>query len=338
MIGAMIDPKTVSDIIKKALQPIAPILEDDAVTEIMVTADGRVWVERQGSIERTDIYLAEPDRRIALTGVAKASGVSGKGIDLTAGTKDAVVSTSVGGLRFAGALMGVDSRGTTITIRKHLEPENRPTLSQLIAWKMLSIEQAELLTKLIVDEKKNCVFAGPTSGGKTTLANAILMGLPSNERIGLIEDAREIALRVENKECMLASPQTGLTAKVLIQHAMRSRFDRLILSETRGDDTFDLLRALSSGHNGSVTTLHASSAAGALSTLEMLFQMSLPSGVQMSPAAAQRYITSCINLIVFCERRYSVENGIAKSVRRVGEIALVNGVKNGEYEIKYLFS
>lgn len=334
MIGAMIDPKTISDIIKKALKPIAHILDDPAVTEIMVTADGRVWVESRGSIERTDIYLSEPDRHIALTGVAKASGV---GIDLKPGTKDAVVSTSVGGLRFAGALKGVDARGTTITIRKHLEPENRPTLSQLIEWGMLNLEQAELLTRLIIEEKQNCVFAGPTSGGKTTLANAILMGLPSNERIGLIEDASEIALRVENKECMLASPQTGLTAKILIQHGMRSRFDRLILSETRGDDTFDLLRALSSGHNGSVTTLHASSALGALSTLEMLYQMSLPSGVQMSPAAAQRYITSCINLIVFCSRRYSVENGVSTSLRRVGEIARVHGVRNGEYEIEYLF-
>lgn len=332
----MIDADVVNRIIAQALLPIAEIMDDKAVTEIMVTADGCVWVEKRGSIEKTDIVLLEPDRRIALTAVAKASGASGCGIDLVAGTKDAVVSTAVGGLRFAGALMGVDSRGTTITIRKHLEPEERPSLEQLIDWKMLTLEQSQLLHRLIVDEKKNCVFAGPTSGGKTTLANAICMGLPKNERIGLIEDAREMALRVDNKECMLASPQTGLTAKVLIQHAMRSRFDRLILSETRGDDTFDLLRALSSGHNGSVTTLHASSAVGALGTLEMLFQMSLPPGVQMSPSAAQRYITSCINLIVFCERRYSVENGVAKSVRRVAEIILVNGVENGEYQVEYI--
>lgn len=329
----MINAETVNRIIAQALQPISEIMDDRAVTEIMVTADGVVWVEKMGAIHKTELVLAEPDRRIALTAVAKASGT---GTDLIGGTKDSVVSTAVGGLRFAGAIKGVDSRGTTITIRKHLEPEERPTLDQLIDWGMLKREQAELLTRLVIQEKRNCVFAGPTSGGKTTLANALLMGLPKNERIGLIEDAREMALRVDNKECMLASPQTGLTAKVLIQHAMRSRFDRLILSETRGDDTFDLLRALSSGHNGSVTTLHASSALGALSTLEMLFQMSLPPGVQMSPAAAQRYITSCINLIVFCERRYSVEDGVAKSVRRVSEIALVHGVENGEYNLQYL--
>src|SRR6218665_2883595 len=293
----MINAEIVNGIIKRALSPISQIMRDRAVTEIMVTADGRVWVERQGAIDKTDWVLPEADRRIALTAVAKASGVNGTGIDLIAGSKDAVVSAAVGGLPFSRALIGVDSRGTTITIRKHLEPQERPTKDVLIEWGMLRRDQADLLTRLIIEDKKNCVFAGPTSGGKTTLANAIFMDLPGNERIGLIEDAREIALRVENKECMLASPQTGLTAKVLIQHAMRSRFDRLILSETRGDDTFDLLRALSSGHGGSVTTLHAASAAGALSTLEMLFQMSLPPGVQMSPAAAQRYITNCIHLI-----------------------------------------
>lgn len=336
IIDHMIDIKTINQIISDSLRPIASILADDTVTEIMVTADGSVWVERKGAIALTDICISEADRSVALTTVGKANG--GAGVDMISGTEQAVVSTSVGGLRFAGALKGVDSRGTTITIRKHLEPEMRPTLDQLVQWDMLTVEQGELLTDLIINQKKNCVFAGPTSGGKTTLANAILMGLPKNERIGLIEDAREMALRVENKECMLATPQTGLTAKVLIQHAMRSRFDRLILSETRGDDTYDLLRALSSGHNGSVTTLHASSALGALSTLEMLFQMSLPSGVQMSPAAAQRYITSCINLIVFCERRYVKDGDVHKSVRRVAEIALVHGVENGEYKIDYLLT
>lgn len=329
-----IDESTALRMISQALSPISSIMNDPFVNEIMVTADGRVWVERKGAIDATDIYLSEADRHIALKAVTQANG--GSAVNLKAGTKDAVVSTSVGGLRFAGALKGVDSRGTTITIRKHLEPEMRPTLAQLIEWGMLLQPQADLLTDLVIHQKKNCVFAGPTSGGKTTLANAILMGLPKNERIGLIEDAREMALLVENKECMLATPQTGLTAKVLIQHAMRSRFDRLILSETRGDDTYDLLRALSSGHNGSVTTLHASSALGALSTLEMLFQMSLPSGVQMSPAAAQRYITSCINLVVFCERRYVTDDGITKSIRRVAEIVTVHGVSNGEYQIEYV--
>lgn len=336
----MLDPVRLQAIITNALTPIAAVMNDKTVTEIMVTADGRVWIERRGTIERSEIVLAEHDRVLAIHAVAKHTGAEGSstGKDIKAGTKDAVVSTGVGALRFAGAIKGVDARGTTLAIRKHLDPEERPSLDQLIEWGMLSREVADVLIRKIIHERQNCVFAGPTSGGKTTLANAVLMHLPTNERIGLIEDAREMALRVEHKNCYLAAPESGLTAKVLVQHAMRERYDRLILSETRGDDTYDLLRALSSGHNGSVTTLHASSAAGALSTLELLFQMSLPSGVQMSPEASQRYIAACINLVVFCSRSYvRQENGTEKSFRRVSEIATVKGAKNGEYELFYEF-
>jgi Flp pilus assembly CpaF family ATPase len=335
----MLSPVRLQEVISKSLAPIQAIMEDRAVTEIMVTADGRVWVEKHGRIERSSIVSPEVDRQLALAAVAKHAGAEGgsHGRDLRSGTADAVVSTGVGGLRFAGALKGVDARGTTLAIRKHLEPEDRPTLNQLVEWQMLSEELAEKLVDLIIHQRLNCVFAGPTSGGKTTLANAILMHLPANERIGLIEDAREMALKVEHKNCYLAAPQSGLTAKVLVQHAMRERYDRLILSETRGDDTYDLLRALSSGHNGSVTTLHASSAAGALSTLELLFQMSLPEGVQMSPQSAQRYIAACINLVVFCSRSYvRQDDGTDKSYRRVSETAIVKGVSNGEYNLEHV--
>lgn len=310
-------------------------MSDPLVTEIMVTGDGVVWVERRGVVENSGIVLAENAREMALVAVAKTSG--GKGKDLRAGTEDAVVSTSIGNLRFAGAMKGVDDRGTTITIRKHQDPESRPTIDHLISWGMLDKPLADELINLVISKKMNCIFAGPTSGGKTTLANAILMSLPSHERIGLIEDAREMALRVPHKNCYLASPQTGLTAKVLVQQAMRERYDRLILSETRGDDTFDLLRALSSGHNGSVTTLHASSAQGALSTLELLFQMSLPKGVQMGPEQSQRYIASCINLVVYCSRNYLDFSGEFKSQRKVTEVAIVKGASNGVYELDYVF-
>ena len=334
----MANPDQLLAIIRNSLRPIADILDDKAVTEIMVIGSGAVFIERHGSIVKTDIVLAENDRKMALIAVAKFAGGGSKGIDIVEGTASAVVSTSVGGMRFAGAVRGVDSSGTTLTIRKHLDPEERPDLAQLVKWGMISNELAEVLVDLIINKRMNCVFAGPTSGGKTTLANAVLMRLPLHERIGLIEDAREMALRVEHKNCYLASPQTGLTAKILVQQAMRERYDRLILSETRGDDTYDLLRALSSGHNGSVTTLHASSARGALSTLEMLFQMSLPPGVQMSPASAQGYITSCINLIVFCSRQYVRQpDGSEKSSRSVSEIAIVKGVSNGVYNLEFVF-
>lgn len=334
----MLNPQRLQEIIATTLKPLAQMMADPRVTEIMVIGSGQVFVEIRGTIERTDIVLPEIERQIALRAVAKYAGGSSKGIDLLPGTESAVVSTSIEGLRFAGALIGVDGTGTTLTVRKHLPPELRPTLSQLVEWGMLSDELAATLIRLVIDERMNCVFAGPTSGGKTTTANAVLMHLPEYERIGLIEDAREMALRGEHKNCYLTAPQTGLTAKVLVKQAMRERYDRIVLGETRGDDTYDLLRALSSGHNGSVTTLHASSAQGALSTLELLFQMSLPPGVQMSPESSQRYITSCINLVVFCSRPYVRQpDGSMKSFRRVSEVAIVKGASHGTYDLEYIF-
>ena len=211
------------------LHPIKSILEDAEVSEIMVTADGCVWVEKRGNIENSGVVLTEEKRKLTLINVAKAVGR-----DMLANTANAIVSTSVGGLRFAGALMPIDERGTTLCIRKHLDPDKRPSLEQLVEWKMLTAEQAELLVRLIIVEKKNAVFLGPTSGGKTTLANAVLGKIPSYERIGSIEDAHELAIRVANKDCYLTNPQIGITSRVLIQHAMRSRYERLILGESRG--------------------------------------------------------------------------------------------------------
>lgn len=323
---------TLEKLIAQSLSQIAEILADSRVTEIMVNADGNVFVEAGGSIKFAEICLPEVDREIVLRAVAKAA--SGNQQDLIPFTKNAVVSSSFGSLRFAGALKGVDARGTSITIRKHREHNERPTMDQLIQWGMLTAEQADKIVNLVVSERKNCIFAGPTSGGKTTLANAVCMFIPKTERIGLIEDAREMAIDVPNKECLLTNPDGGLTAAVLVKHGMRSRYDRLILSETRGEDTYDLLRALSSGHDGSMTTLHASSAMGALATLEMLFQMSLPAGVQMSPLASMRYITNCIHMVVYCGRKYEPVNGEMVVRRRVSEILLLKGVSNGDYVVE----
>ena len=314
------------------LNTIKDILDDKNVSEIMVTADGCVWVEKNGNIENSGLVLAEAERKLALINIAKAVGR-----DMHANTESAVVSTSVGGLRFAGALKPIDARGTTLCIRKHQDPERRPSLEMLVEWKMLTQQQADLLVRLIIVEKKNAVFIGPTSGGKTTLANAVLGKLPHYERIGSIEDAHELSINVANKDCLLTNPQAGITSRLLIQHAMRSRYDRLILGESRGDDTFDLIRALSSGHNGSVTTIHGSGAIEGLGTLEMLYQMSLPPGASVPVETARGFIASAINLLIYTERKYEpTGSGEFKSVRSVKEIALVKGVENGKYQIEHL--
>ena len=329
----MVDPLEIQRIIATQLSPIAGIMDDARVNEIMVTADGRVWVERSGVITSSGIVLTEASRDLALTAVAKSVNISMK-----PNTASAVVSASLGGMRFAGALKPIESRGTTLCIRKHLEPESRPSLEQLIEWEMLSKHQAETLIELIIVQRKNAVFVGATSSGKTTLTNAILGKIPGHERIGLIEDAQELAPKAENCDRYTTNPEKQIDARLLIKHAMRSRYDRLILGESRGDDTFDLIRALSSGHNGSMTTIHGNSASDGMYTIEMLYQMSIPQGAQISVDVARKYLAAAINVLVYAERTYKrLDNGNEKVVRRIKEIALVKSVnKDGQYELEYL--
>jgi Flp pilus assembly CpaF family ATPase len=322
------------DQIRENLAPIAGLLDDSGISEIMVTADGRVWVERAGTIDETDIVLVEESRAVALRAIAKT--IAG-GADMRSGEASSVISTTVEGMRFAGALMPIESRGTTLCIRKHLDPESRPTLENLVEWGSVDQWQADFLIQKIINEKLNAVIIGATSSGKTTLTNAILAKIPEYERIGLIEDAQELAPKVKNCDRYTTNIQKGVDARLLIKHAMRSRYDRLILGETRGDDTFDLIRALSSGHNGSMTTLHANSAADGMNTLEMLYQMSLPEGAQIPVEVSRPYLASAINLLVFAQRIYVPQpDGTAKSERRIKEIAIVKPhLKDGKYDFEY---
>ena len=329
----MINPHIIQEVLTDQLSAIASYMHDPDINEIMVTADGVVWVESSGEIVDSGVVLSEGARQLALTAVATSVGR-----ELKPNSEMAIVSASVGGMRFAGALHPIDERGTTLCIRKHLDPANRPSLEQLISWSMLSQAQSDLLLDLIIVKKRNAVFVGATSSGKTTLTNAILGKLPPHERIGIIEDAKELAPKSKNCDAMLTNEQHGITSRLLIQHALRSRYDRLIIGESRGMDTFDLIRAFNSGHNGSITTMHGNSAVDGLSTIEMLYQMSLPEGASISTDVSRKYIAASIHVLVFTERtRQAREDGSFRSVRKVQEIALVKGVDlNGNYEVEYL--
>ncbi len=328
----MVNPELIESTIADSLKAVSPYMSDPSVTEIMVNSNGHVWVEAHGEISDTGVILQEHDREIALRAVAATVNQ-----DLTEGTDQAVVSMSIGGLRFAGALKGVDPIGTVLSVRKHPDPGRRPTLEQLVEGNMLTKKQADTLLDLIVNKELNAIFVGKTSSGKTTLLNAVLSKLPNHVRIGLIEDAKELALLVPNKDCYLTNADKGLTARILVQLAMRMRYDRLVIGESRGAETYDLIRAFSSGHNGSISTIHGSSAKRGLQALEMLYQMSIPQGGAVPIEAARSYIAEAIHLLVYAERRYEPNtDGSFRSVRQVKEIALIKGVKNGEYEIEYL--
>ncbi|MGT2460247.1 CpaF family protein (plasmid) [Cupriavidus basilensis] len=327
----MIQANIIADAIARSLNPLLPFLEDEAVSEIMVNPGGRVFIERAGKMIDTGLKLPEYEIHIAIQAIAKQVRK-----DAVASTAEAIVDASLDGMRFAGAVAPTAPEGSTFSIRKHVPPEKRPTLEQLVARETLTKTQADLVTDLFIHQGKNLLVAGGTSSGKTTLANAFLGRLPKHERVITIEDARELNITVPNHVAWVANHQAGLTARLLVKLAMRFRPDRLILGETRGDDTYDLVRAMNSGHDGTLTTVHANGTEEALDAIEILFQQSLPPGAQFDARTTRRYLAKTIHLVVYAKKRARMltdhEVGIE---RRVEQICLVKGVgDHGQYVLE----
>ena len=156
--------------------------------------------------------------------------------------------------------------------------------------------------------------------------------IPKHERIVTIEGSRELAIDLPNCFPLVPNLSHGITARTLVQLAMEQYPGRLIVGETKGEETYDLIRAFNSGHDGSISTAHSSSAVGALDALEMLFMMSLPPGANVPVEVARRYIAKNINLVIYCGRSYQLIDGVLRTVRRVEEICIVKGVANdGSY-------
>lgn len=309
------------------LAPLKPWMEDKNVTELMVNPGGHVFVEAKGVIEYHGQLLTENAINIALTVIAKYVNA-----DAIAGTQSAIVNASIDDMRFAGAKAPISPSGSFFTIRKHQDKSDRPTLDDLIhKLKALTQEQADIIQSLVIDQHQNCIIAGGTGSGKTTLTNAVLSMIQPHERIITVEDSRELQLAIPNLVNLLTDPHSKITARDLVKQAMRLRPDRLILGETRGDETYDLIRAFNSGHPGSISTIHSDSAPLALSALEMLYQMSLPANASMPTDLVRQYIAASVNVVVFVGRRIKVIDGVSKVVRKVEQIIKLKGVVNGEY-------
>jgi len=326
----MLNPQLITENIKNTLQPLRPFFDDPNITEIMANPGGLVFVERNGYLDNCGVLLTESQIETALIMMGKLMSRDVKPNDASA-----VVDSNFDDMRVAGALRTVSPAGSFISIRKHQPPENRPDLDKLIAWNAITDKEAEFLLTHVIGARKNCLIAGGTSSGKTTVTNAVLSRLPPHERIAVIEDSRELQIKVENKICLVTNPTFHIHARLLVKLGMRIRPDRLILGETRGDETYDVLRAFNSGHDGSITTVHASSPESALDAMEMLFQMSLPPGASIPAAMIRQYIAKSVHVLVFAARSQVKEGDKTKYVRRVEGIYLIKGVKeNGQYDLE----
>lgn len=322
----MLKTEEIQAVLADQLRPVKPWLDRKDVTELMINPGGHVYVEANGVITYEGKLLSPGSIDMALTAVAKFVGQ-----DALAGSRSALVGASIDDMRIAGAKAPTCPDGSFLTVRKHQDKADRPTLDRLIEMGALTERQAEKLVSLVVHDRLNCIVAGATGSGKTTLLNALLSRIPPHERLVTIEDSREIQLAVPNVINLLSNPANDLHARDLVQLAMRLRPDRLILGETRGHETYDLIRAFNSGHPGSVSTIHADSAEQALDALEMLYQMSLPPNASMPPELVRRYIAKSVHVVVFAGRRNVLKGSVQTVVRRIEQICLVKGVEDGEY-------
>ncbi len=272
--------------------PLEPLLRDDDVTEVMVNGADRIYVERAGKIEPA--HTAFVDDAHVLRIIDKIVSQVGRRIDESSPMVDARLPD---GSRVNAIIPPLALRGPTLTIRKFARDPY--TMDDLIGFGTLTGRCAEFLAACIKG-KLNVLIAGGTGTGKTTTLNALSAFVPGDERIVTIEDAAELQLQQEHVIPLESRPpniegQGEVRIRELVRNALRMRPDRIIVGEVRGAETVDMLQAMNTGHEGSLTTIHANSPRDALSRLETLV---LTGGVDLPLRAIREQIASAFDLLI----------------------------------------
>jgi len=278
------------------LRPIAHLIQDPTVTEIMVNGSGRVFVERQGHLEIVEqVTVREQNLRVAVRNLARALG------DDISEERPLLDSRLPDGSRVAAVVPPISLGGTTLTIRKF--QTQHFTADALVEIGTVTVRDLRAL-QTAIDARQNILISGGTGTGKTTLLNALTAFLPPGDRVVLIEDTAELQLDAENLVRFEARrEQPGLPAvsiRDLLRATLRHRPDRILVGEVRGGEAFDLLQALNTGHSGTLSTIHANSAEQALSRFTSCV---LQSGVDLPYAAIRYGIAECLQVLVHLERR-----------------------------------
>jgi pilus assembly protein CpaF len=302
------------DIILPFLRPIEHLLKDDSVSEIMVNGSGGtsdVFAEIRGRIQHVPgVSLSETSLQVACRYIARYVG------DDISTEKPLLDARLPDGSRVAAMFPPCSVEGTTLTIRKF--DARRFTLSELVEIGTITPDFIELFRAAVLN-RRNILISGGAGTGKTTLLNAVASLIPEDERIITIEDTAEIQIRHSDRVRFEARrEQSGWPAvslRELLRASLRHRPDRILVGEVRGEEAFDLLQALNTGHSGSISTIHADSAALALSRFTNCI---LESGIRLPFQAMRRSIADSLHLIVHIKRSASTGK---RSVSEVLEIA-----------------
>jgi pilus assembly protein CpaF len=304
--------------------PLERLLADDSVTEIMVNGPYDIWVERKGRLHETDARFSDEShlRRI----INKMVAVVGRRIDESSPMVDARLPD---GSRVNAIIPPLSLIGPLVTIRKFSKQRLDP--SDLVRIGTLTVETVEFIERC-VEAELNILISGGTGSGKTTLLNALSTAVPESERIVTIEDAAELRLNQRHVLRLEARPkniegQGEISIRELLRNSLRMRPDRIIVGEVRGAETLDMLQAMNTGHDGSLSTIHANSPRDALARIETMVLMA---GYDLPVKAIRQQVASALDLIIHLER-------LQDGSRRVTAITEVGRMESDVITLSDLF-
>jgi len=296
------------------LGPLQPLLEDDTITEIMVNGAKNIYIERKGKVHRVPVTFENNDHVMRI--IDRIVAPLGRRIDESSPYVDARLPD---GSRVNAVIPPISLVGPVLTIRKF--SRNPITVEQLIQFGSITQEATQFL-KACVEARLNIVISGGTGSGKTTFLNVLSGFIPSDERILTIENAAELQLRQEHVVTLESRPPNiegrgEITIRNLVVNALRMRPERIIVGEIRDEAALDMLQAMNTGHDGSMTTLHSN---GPRDTLARLETMVLMAGMELPSRAIREQVASAIDLVCHQER-------MRDGTRKIVNITEISGME-----------
>ena len=306
------------------LGPLEPLLADHTISDILVNSHSTIYIERRGKLERTDVAFKDDEHLMRV--IERIVSTVGRRIDESSPMVDARLQD---GSRVNAIIPPLAIDGPILSIRRFgAEPLK---MAKLIEHKALTKDIADML-QMCVTARLNTVISGGTGAGKTTLLNALSAYIPESERIVTIEDSAELQLQQPHVVRLETRPPNiegrgEVTQRDLVRNALRMRPDRIVIGEVRGGEAIDMLQAMNTGHDGSLTTVHANTPRDALSRLETMIQMT---GMRLSERAMRQQVASAIDLVLQVAR-------LSDGTRRVTSISEITGMEGDTITMQEVF-
>jgi pilus assembly protein CpaF len=322
----MIPERVFADVVLDFFAPVRPYLDDPTVTEVMINGPGKIFIERAGKVAK--VAETFPNIKALYAALRSTAQYVGKYVDDDRCLLEARLPD---GSRVAAVLPPAGNGGPYVAIRRF--SKDKLDVARLLKFDSLTPEAAELISTLVAC-KQNVVIAGGTASGKTSMLNAVSSFIPDDERVVVIEDTKELQLQREHVVSLEARPpdaegKNAISIRQLFHITLRMRPDRIVVGELRGGEALDLIQAMTSGHGGCLTTLHATYPRDVLTRLETMAMMS---DVNLPLLALRTQIASAVEVVIQVSR---LRDG-SRKVTHISEIVGFDAEKN-EYRIRDFF-